>query len=363
MKKSFFFCAAVQVFIFCTIFTGCAKQDLTADSIEKAEYSKSNLKIDDFLNKNKFTGAVLIAKKDKIIFAKGYGLSDSHNKNSEKITMNSVFEIGSLTKQMTASAIMQLVEKKQLSVNDKLSVYFPDAPNADQITIDMLLKMRSGLTDMLNACDEFFPRTVYRQIEKNIYANKPLEQDLVLKYLPQSPVMSAPDSTYFYCNTNYYLLAKIVEKVSGMSFCEYIHKNIFTPAGMIHSNMDFQKTTVRGYDYKKRYYSLPQELSFGCGDVNSSVVDLYKWNRALLKGKVVSKKSYKKMIKTTSYGYGLNNQNGEIFHSGVTGVFNSYMSYYPKTKTTVIVLINEPVSNINATVISRRIYKLLQEKS
>lgn len=362
MKKSFFFCAVVQFFFFCTILTGCTKQDLTADSIEKAEYSKSNLKIDDFLKKNKFSGAVLIAKKDKIVFAKGYGLSNSHNKNSDKITINSVFEIGSLTKQMTASAIMQLAEKKQLSVTDKLSDYFPEVPNAEQITIDMLLRMRSGLTDMLNACDDFFPRNVYRQIEKNIYVNKPLEKDLVLKYLPQSPVMSAPDSTYFYCNTNYYLLAKIIEKVSGLSFYEYIQKNIFEPADMTNSNMEFQKTSVRGYDYKKRYYTLPKELTFGCGDVNSSVVDLYKWNRALLKGKIVSKKSYKKMIETTSYGYGLNNQNGEIFHSGVTGVFNSYMSYYPKTKTTIIVLINEPVSDKNATVFSRRMYNLLQEE-
>lgn len=348
MKKRVFFCAAVQFFLLSAVFTGCAKTTFPADAIEN------------YLSETKFTGAVLIAKKDKVVFAKGYGLCDSRNKNSENITTESVFEVGSLTKQMTASAIMQLAEKKKLSVEDKLSVYFPDAPNADQITIDMLLKMRSGLTDMLNARDEFFPHNVYRQIEKNIYSNKPLEKDLVLKYLPQSPVMAAPDSTYFYCNTNYYLLAKIIEQVSGESFYDYIQKNIFEPAKMTNSNMEFQNTTVRGYDYKKRYYSIPQELTFGCGDVNSSVTDLFKWNVALRKGKIVSKKSYKKMIQTASYGYGVNNQNGEIFHSGVTGVFNSFMSYYPETKTTIIVLINEPVHDKNAAIYSRKIYKMLQ---
>lgn len=348
MKKRFFLGLAVQFFLLSAIFTGCAKDNFPADSIEK------------YLNDNHFSGAVLIAKKDKVVFAKGYGLCDSKNKNSGNIDINSVFETGSLTKQMTASAIMQLAEKKKLTVDDKLSQYFPDAPNADQITIDMLLKMRSGLTDMLNARDEFFPHSVYRQIEKNIYANKPLEKGLVLKHLPASPVMAAPDSTYFYCNTNYYLLAKIIEQVSGQGYYEYMQTNILDRAGMSNSNLTTGKTDVRAYDWKKRYYSIPAELTLGCGDVNASVMDLYKWNVALRKGKIVSKKSYKKMINTSSYGYGLNNQNGEIFHSGVTGVFNSYMSYYPGTKVLVVVLINEPVSEKNAAVFSRRIYKILQ---
>ncbi len=140
-----------------------------------------------------------------------------------------------------------------------------------------------------------------------------------------------------------------------------MQKNIFAPCGMRNTNMEFQNTDTRGYDWKNRYYSIPDEFSTGYGDINSSVVDLYKWTQAFVNGKVVRKKTFDKMIDTESYGYGVNVQNGEIFHGGATNVFNSFASYHPDTKITIIILINRPQNEKYAATFARGIYKTMQE--
>ena len=143
-----------------------------------------------------------------------------------------------------------------------------------------------------------------------------------------------------------------------MSYSEYIEKNIFDRCGMNHTNLDFQKTDTRGYDYKGRYYSIPASLALGCGDVNSNVTDLFKWNVLFTSGKVVKKKTFQKMIDSESYGYGVYRHDDSIFHAGVTNVFNSYDGYYFDDKISIIVLCNCPVAKINATSVARNLYKI-----
>lgn len=339
--------------------SGCAKEDYSANQISNSKFEKQSQIIDTYLNESHFQGAVLIAKSSEIMYAQGFGPCDKRKSDINPITINSVFEVGSITKQMTAAAIMQLREKKLLSLEEPISTYFPNYQYGNDITIKMLLTMRSGIVDYINATDDFFPKNICKQIDKKMYANKKLEDGLVLKYLNNVPLMFKPGSTYFYSNTNYYLLAKIIEQVSGQSYEEYLQKNIFEPLQMKNTNAVFGGTDTRGYDWKGRSYFMPKELAFGCGDINSTVIDLYKWNVGFINGKVVSKKSYKEMINTQSYGYGINNQHGEIFHSGVTETFNSYNCYYPKSKYSIVILINKPVSEINASVISREIYKII----
>ena len=357
------FCKKFYIFIAITlaIFTGCSSiknQTWPDDPIVDESYSDLADQVDLYLNNNKFQGAVLIGKDESIIFAKGYGPCDKLADRLEPITINTTFETGSVTKQMTAAAIMQLVEKKKLRLDDKLSKFFPEYQHGDEITIEMLLNMRSGLTDHINAADDFFPPNIYRQIEKNQVACKPVDDDLVLTHFYNAPLIAAPDSTYFYSNTNYYLLAKILEKVTGGSYYQYIKKHIFKPCGMTHSNLEFQSTQTKGYDYRGRFYSIPAAISLGCGDVNSSVTDLFKWNNQFVKGKVVSKKSFKRMIDTESYGYGIYRKEDTLFHAGSTNVFNAYNAYLMDDKLSVIVLTNRPVSESNATFIAGKIIKI-----
>ena len=367
MKKNatthVFFVAAS---LFLLTFTACSsikKQSWDETEIINAKYSKFAGAADAYLSDSGFQGAVLVGRGDKVVFAKGYGFCDEKAAAPElvPIGINSTFEAGSITKQMTAAAVMQLVEKKKLAVDDKVSKFFPDFEAGDKITIEMLLNMRSGLTDHINSADEFFPKNIYRHIEVNQMACKPVDENLVLTYLNDAPLLAEPDSTYFYCNTNYYLLACIIEQVSGMPYSEYMQKNIFARCGMNHSNLEFQKTDTRGYDYKNRYYSIPSSLALGCGDVNSNVTDLFKWNVQFASGKVVKKKTFKKMIDSESYGYGVYRHEDSIFHAGVTNVFNSYDGYYLDDKLSVIVLSNCPVAKINTTSVARNLYKLWEE--
>jgi len=342
-------------------FSACkTKDNFACEEIKNPDFLEKVEKIELYLQENAFNGAVLIGRDNQVLFAKGFGLRDKKNPQSGNIDINTTFEIGSISKQMTAAALMQLVEKKKLSVEDKISLWFPDFIYGEKITVEMLLTMHSGLTDCLNAPYEFFPTQIANHIENATVHNEPVEDEIILKYLNEAPLFIEPGSEYFYCNTNYYLLAKIVEKVSGMSFRDYMYKNIFIPCDMKNTNMDFQNTDTRGYDWKNRYYSIPDGFSMGYGDINSSVVDLYKWNEKFMSGKVVKKKTLKKMIDTESYGYGVNVQNGEIFHGGATNVFNSFATYHPDTKITIIILMNLPQNQKYAAKYARSIYKIME---
>ena len=350
MKK-----ALVHFFFFMTsffilIFSSCSsvkKRTWTDEVIIDKKYQDFAERADAYLKEANFQGAVLVGRGDKIIFAKGYGLCDSKAAAPDQVPIgiNTTFEAGSISKQMTAAAVMQLVQAGKLATSDKLSKFFPDFEAGDKITIEMLLNMRSGLTDHINSADDFFPKNIYRRIEVKQMACEPVEENLVLEYLNDAPLLAEPDSTYFYCNTNYFLLARIIEQVSGMSFAQYMQKNIFDRCGMRRTNLEFQKTDTRG-------------LALGCGDVNSCVTDLFKWNVLFTSGKIVKKKTFKKMIDSESYGYGVYCHEGSIFHTGVTNVFNSYDGFYFDDKLSIIVLSNCPAAKVNTTTVARNLQKM-----
>lgn len=366
LKKTESLVFFINLFVFINFFTSCSSiknKTWKENVVINKKYKTFANQVDSFFNESNFQGAVLIGKGKKIIFAKGYGPCDKKAKKSAKIDLNTTFEAGSITKQMTAACIMQLEEQKKLSVDDKLSKYFPDYVHGDEITIRMLLNMRSGLTDHINTGDDFFPSNIYRHIEKNQVACKPVDENIVLTYFYDAPLLAKPDSTYFYCNTNYYLLAKIIEMVSGVSYSQYMQQNIFDRCGMKTANVEFQNTDTCGYDYKNRYYSIPSSLALGCGDVNASVIDLFKWNTMFVNKKVTSKKSFKKMIDTESYGFGVYRKDNTIFHAGTTNVFNSYDIYDFDDKISVIVLANCPIGDENATIIAGNIMKMWKEKN
>ena len=204
--------ALVHFFFFMTsffilIFSSCSsvkKRTWTDEVIIDKKYQDFAERADAYLKEANFQGAVLVGRGDKIIFAKGYGLCDSKAAAPDQVPIgiNTTFEAGSISKQMTAAAVMQLVQAGKLATSDKLSKFFPDFEAGDKITIEMLLNMRSGLTDHINSADDFFPKNIYRRIEVKQMACEPVEENLVLEYLNDAPLLAEPDSTYFYCNTN-----------------------------------------------------------------------------------------------------------------------------------------------------------------
>ena len=360
MKKALHFFFYMTSFFILTSCSSVKNRSWKDQVIVDKKYRDFAERADSYLTETGFQGAVLVGRGKKIAFAKGYGFCDEKAAAPDQVPIgiNTTFEAGSISKQMTAAAVMQLVQAGKLATSDKLSKFFPDFEAGEKITIEMLLNMRSGLTDHINSADDFFPKNIYRRIEVKQMAGEPVEDNLVLDYLNEAPLIAEPDSTYFYCNTNYFLLARIIEQVSGMPFYEYMQKNIFNRCGMTHSNLEFQKTDTRGYDYKERYYSIPASLALGCGDVNSCATDLFKWNIAFTGGKVVKKKTFKKMIDSESYGYGVYCHEGSIFHTGVTNVFNSYDGFYFDDKLSIIVLSNCPAAKVNTTTVARNLQKM-----
>ncbi len=361
-KRAFHFFFFITSF-FILFFSSCSsvkKRNWKDEVIIDKKYRDFAEQADAYLQSAGFQGAVLVGRGKKIVFAKGYGFCDEKAAAPEEfpIGINTTFEAGSVSKQMTAAAVMQLVQAGKLSVEDRLSRFFPDFEAGDKITVEMLLNMRSGLVDHINSADDFFPKNIYRRIEVKQLACEPVDENIVLEYLNNAPLLAEPDSTYFYCNTNYFLLARIIEQVSGMTFSDYMQKNIFDRCGMSRTNLEFQKTDTRGYDYKGRYFSIPASLALGCGDVNSSVTDLFKWNVFFTGGKVVKKKTFRKMTNSESYGYGVYCHEGSIFHAGVTNVFNSYDGYYFDGKVSIIVLSNCPAAKVNTTMVARNLQKM-----
>ncbi|MCI6186020.1 MAG: beta-lactamase family protein [Spirochaetia bacterium] len=352
------------VFLSSIFFPSCSsvkENNISENSIQNEKYEKFCTQTDEYLLGTNFSGTILVAKGDEIVFAKPYGVCDKNLPDSQPITLNTTFEIGSVSKQITAAAVMQLVQKKKLSLDDRISKFFPEYVHGDKISVRMLLNMRSGLTDHINEADEFFPQEIFSTIHKKQIANEPFEENFVLKYFYDAPLLANPNSTYFYCNTNYYLLAKIVEIVTKQPYHEYLQKHIFEKCKMTNTNTDFQNTTAKGYDFRNRYYSLPHDFATGCGDINSTVIDLYKWNMQLAKGKIINKKSLKQMLDTEAYGFGVYVKEDKIFHSGITNVFNSYNLYSFKNQLSIIVLANKPIAQCNATFVANRLEKMFYE--
>lgn len=338
--------------------------DHSADRVENPEYSDYIDEVDSFLLREDFQGAVLVAKGEELIFAAGYGYADEVN--GALCTARDTFELGSLSKQMTAAAILQLSEQNKLSVYDTLDKYFPEYEHGKNITIQDLLRMRSGLFDFLNSPANFFPADFVEEFsERADAADESLpdfSRDFLLEYLYDAPLEGNPDDYYSYSNTNYYLLGLIIEQVSGMSYQEYMQKNIFDPCGMLTANNGFRCTTARGYYEDGTTLSMRTSTALGCGSVNGSVYDMYCWLTHLLNGDVISKQSLKEMLTAVDgYGYGIRCDDGFAYHLGNTDVFNAYAMVHLEQEFVVIVLTNSPKTERAAGLYAAPLFEMYYE--
>lgn len=226
-----------------------------------------------------FIGTVLIAHQGTVLLNKGYGFADGENKIQNSTTTN--FFLASVSKLFTVACIADLKDKGLLDYNTPLSNYIPDYPNGKNITIDQLIKHESGIVDVVNERPYDF---------KTTYTSLP---DLIdeFKYLPLN---FTPGERYQYCTSGYILLAYIIEKVSGMSFSDYVQATIFDKLNMTssYSVMDtFPKNQAKGYDkvegkFIPGEYFHPSQF-VGAGNLSSTVEDLYKWYNALYKTNVI----------------------------------------------------------------------------
>lgn len=320
-------------------------------------------KIDQYLkayeSKGWFSGSILVAKQGEILISKGYGMAnyelDVPNRPETK------FHLGSVTKQFTSMAIMQLYDRGLLDVNDPLSKYIPDYPNGKKITIHHLLTHTSGIPDYINDDSSFNSICrLYHSLDQIIdrFKNKSLEFQ--------------PGVRYDYSNSGYVLLSYIVEKVSGKTYEEFLEENIFKPLNMKNTGYDHLTPIVkkRASGYSISSDKLTNAEFFdrsnlqGADGLYSTVEDLYIWDQALYTEKLVSQGTMDKIFTpyppATTYGYGWTTNKTEMKHFGRMDGFYTFIYRNIKDKTTIIVLSNIQQAPIN--IISKDLVNILNEK-
>lgn len=283
-------------------------------------FAKEKSKILKTLKKIDYKGVAIVTKDGKTVinFAKG------KDENGDKLTVDSPMYIGSVSKQFCAAAVMILRDKGKLSVNDKLSKYFPEYKNAKKITLKNLLTMRSGISSMFYGNVALISPKNSEEENVKVITKTYLSLDLSYK----------PDSKYEYVNANYFLLARVVEMISGKSYSDFVRENIFKPLGMNGSGFVDEVRNhpkwAKGLTYDT--FGANEDckgLTKGAGDIVSNNHDMSAWMTALINGKVVKESTFKEMTKNyspeyTEYGYALEGQtNGGIGHSGLIGSYNS----------------------------------------
>lgn len=308
-----------------------------------------------------FNGSVLVARKGTIIFEKGYGYKNK--KTLLPNDPNTIFQIGSITKQFTSAIILQLKEKQKLSLQDKISKYIPDFPQGDQITIEQLLTHTAGVYNYTNNPD----------FMKN-ESTKPIARDSLLALFRNKPLDFKPGEKFSYSNSGYILLGYIIEKVTGRSYFQVVRDNIFRPVHMDHSGFDFthlaSSDKATGYDPPAPL--VPAEIvdssvSFSAGAVYTTVGDLYKWDRALYSGSILSQPSEEAAFTPhlARYGYGwmIDSLYGKrvVEHGGGITGFVSFILRVPEDETCIIVLDNAP-SQAQPGKMANDLYALLNGK-
>jgi CubicO group peptidase (beta-lactamase class C family) len=324
----------------------------------------SSSKVDEYIrsqvNLGRFSGAILVARSNKVLLAKGYGLA-----NIELNVLNdsgSKFRLGSLTQQFTAMAILELQEEGRLNIQDPVCKYLSDCPNDWQaIKIVHLLTHTSGISNFteLPAYESasVLPATVLELLAR--FRNKPLE--------------SKPGEKLTYSNSGYQVLGAVIENVSGRSYAKYLLEQIFVPLEMrdtgYDSSADILPHRASGYRQngdKKALLNatyLDMSISFSAGGLYSTVEDLYRWDRALYTEKLISKKSLNLMFTPYRDGYGFGwkilkeFQRKVLMYEGRINGFSAVIRRYPDDDACVIVLGN--IENINAGQISHDLGAIL----
>ena len=294
-----------------------------------------------FLNtNNKFMGELSIIEKGKIVFSKAYGFADVES--GKKLDVNTKLKIGSITKIFTATMIMQLVDEKKLTLDTKLSKFYPKIPNADKITIHHLLHHRTGIPDFLND-DPTVGEFIYAENKK---------EDLV-KRIENYTSAFEPNSQHKYSNSNYNLLGYIIEDITKKSFSENLNTRIVKKIGLKNTifptKIDVSKNEGYSFAYDGKTWEKTPEwssnLAFSAGAMSSTTNDLNIFLETLLEGKLTSKSSLEQMKSMEDYyGKGLIiapfEERKFYGHTGGIENFRAAAGYNPDDKTGFAIIVN-----------------------
>lgn len=302
-------------------------------------------KVDEYMNAaarvDGFGGSILVARDGQPVVSRGYGMANVELDVPN--TPQTVFRLGSITKQFTAMAIMMLQERGKLNVNDPACKYLTDCPAAWQpITVKNLLTHTAGVPNYTSFPD--FAKV----------AVLPTTNAAMIAQFRDKPLEFAVGEKFAYSNSGYYLLGAIIERASGKSYADFLQENIFTPLGMKQTGYDSPvriiKNRAAGYarqggEIVNASY-MDMTIPGAAGALYSTVGDLLLWDQALYTEKLVSRKTLDEIFTPFKNGYGYGWSIGkkfdrrEISHGGGIYGFATDISRFPDDRVTVIVLSN-----------------------
>lgn len=314
------------------------------------------VKLDTFfkaLQKNTgFNGTVLVAQYGKIIYKRAFGIANNFTK--DQLSTRTPFQLASVSKQFTAVSILQLMEQGKLKLDDRVEQHIPGFPYDSSITIRSLLTHKSGLPNYAYCLDKYYDKKAPLTNAKVVELFKKIKPGIDYH----------PNRQFHYNNTNYILLAYIVERISGKGFREYLKENIFIPAGMTESfvydpaHPELLKKSATGYQPKRSGLAVVgfDHLDGVTGDkgIYSTVEDMFLWDQALNSETVIKLSSLaeaftpqhtKPKVLTTNYGLGWRLkqlENGEwiTYHTGWWHGFKNYYLHNQKDNSAIIILGN-----------------------
>jgi len=290
------------------------------------------------------SSVLLVARRGRVLRREAFGLAN--REWSTPMRPDAEFRVGSITKQFTAVAILQLAESRKLSLDDAVTAHIASAPAEwRQITLRHLLTHTSGIPNFTEVpgWEQWLDR----------------DADEVIEFVGKLPLQFAPGSQFAYDNTGYVILGDIVQKTAGLPLDAYLRAHVFDPLGMRYTG--FVSDTVlplRAFGYRRQgsaWADTPWQSNIhnsGAGGLYSNVDDLLAWDRGLHDGKLISAALMRQMFTDYGHGYGFGysiaSSDGRSVweHNGHVAGFSAMLCHYPEQDLTVIVLSNDDAAPV-----------------
>lgn len=326
MLKKIFFCVSIVAF--------------TLSFSQNIDKEKLDAYFNTLDKEHKVMGSFAIAEHGKVIYSNTIGFSDVEN--NKKADLNTIYRIGSITKTFTAVLIMKAVENNKLSLDTKLSQFFPQIKNAEKITIESLLDHRSGIH---NFTDDALYGTYYTQAAS---------EEKLVDVIQKGGSDFEPDSKFSYSNSNYSLLGFILEKVYKKPYAKLVEEYITIPLQLKYTKVgrkiEPSKNVANSYTYENNKYVKSSEtdmsVPIGAGNLVSTPSELIAFMDGLVSGKLISKESLGKMRNFKEhYGFGLaevpfGDKKG-FGHNGGIDHFSSILYYFPDGEKSFAMISNQ----------------------
>jgi CubicO group peptidase (beta-lactamase class C family) len=322
--------------------------------------------------------AVGVSYRGQTVFARGYGLANIEHRSP--LTPDSPFLLASVTKQFTAAAVLLLVQDGKVRLDDKLSKYVPELPQAKHVTVRQLLIHTSGIPDYSEDPDGAASKSVART-----------STDMIAWIARLRPAqLFTPGTVWRYSNSNYVLLGSVIERTSGSTLADFFRKRLFEPAGLTDTAWDDPRDVVdgraQGYVRARKTASgftnaewISPSVPGAAGGLRTTINDLLRWSEALHSAKIIDANSLRLMTRAGRLSDGRSTKSGmpvdwqqgmnadyglgvfitpleresRVWHPGDVDGFSTWLAHYPKGRVTIALMVNSQSVDVDKEVIER----------